>query len=510
MVTTEVDNAKGVTVTDDAAPPIPMALKNNMKLITKEQRDGWQNVMTQIGMKTVDKQSNTEFLLKTILVEGELTDLYRGEGIAKKIIDIPAQDMVREWFTVDGDTQNVVLRALDQIMTRQEIRSALKWARLYGGSIMVMGINDGTRGKAQKVLETPLNEERIKSIEFLKVYNRFEVHWDDLDIDNDAMSPNFGKPLLYSIFPSDNLSQSFKVHHTRVLRFFGERLPNRQTRENRGWGDSVLQSCFIRLRGFGETMISSEAILEEFIIGVMEIADLAGIVSRPNGGKDLSTRMQQIDQAKHILNTILVDKDEKYTRISANVNGIKDLLEFEKDIVSAVAEIPKVKLFGEQSKGIGAGAVGNIRMYYDGISDRQDSDLRPNLERLITLLIASQRFKKMLQEHEVKMPPTWRVNFRPLWKLTEKEIEEMRLSTAKRDDIYMKNGVLIPFEVAKARFGGETYSPDTNLLPEGDTVRKDLGLSPEAGKGAEIDPDGVHRSSVEPDPLPDDGNGGND
>jgi len=220
------------------------------------------------------------------------------------------------------------------------------------------------------------------------------------------------------------------------------------------------------------------------IIGVMEINNLQQLIAAGQESA-LANRLQQIDQAKHIMNTILVDKEEKYERVTANVNGIKDLLEFLKDVLSSVSGIPKVKLFGEQSKGIGAGAVGNIRMYYDGISDQQDSDLRPHLEQLVSLLTQSKDFKSKYS----KFPENWRLHFNELWKLTSKEIEEERLSTAKRDQIYLENGVLHPEEVAQSRFGGETYSTDTNLLDKGNTMRTELEISPQAGKNQEREED---------------------
>lgn len=462
--------------TSQALKKSGVSSRGTMKLITSKEmfNDNWQNLMTNIGIAATDKKVNTNFVQSQDLTRSEIIDLYRGEGIAKKIIDIPAQDMVREWIKVTADTKDSVLRAMDQLKARQAMRSAIKWARLYGGSMILMGINDGTKGKATDVLQKPLREDNIKSFEFLQVYNRTEVHWNGTDIDMDAKSRNFGQPLFYTIFPADNTGVFFKVHHSRVLRFIGEELPNRESRARQGWGDSVLQSTYIRLRGFGEAMISTESILEEFVMGVMTIKNLQDLVSTPGQEDALQKRLQQIDQAKHILNTILVDVEEEFTRMSANVNGIKDLLEFLKAVISAVAEIPQVKLFGEQSKGIGAGAVGNIRLYYDGISDRQDSDLRPHLERIISLLIKSDNFTGEVGEN-------WRLEFNPLWKLTAQEIAAMRLDVAKSDDIYLKNAVITPKEVADSRFGGETYSQETKLGTEDGAARKGLKMSPEAG-----------------------------
>ena len=446
---------------------------NTGKVSIKEKDDGWQNLMTGAGIAATHKAENSSFYLATQLTDEELSDLYRGEGIAKKIVDIPAKDMTRAGFSIDGDPNNSVSKYLNRIGLKQALKDALRWSRLYGGSIIVMGIDDGQTGDGIKVLASPLKEENIKKIGFFRVYDRRQLSWDTSDIDEDASSPNYGKPKVYTVSQRNERPEqnNFKVHYSRILRFIGEDLPQEESLNKRGWGDSVLQSVYTRVRGFAGALISTEAILDEFIIGILTINNLQDLIA---SGKEqlIVTRLHQIDMAKHILNTMLVDKEEEFTRISATVNGIKDILEFLKDCLSAVSGIPQVKLFGEQAKGIGSQAAGNIRMYYDDISDQQQEDLKPQLERIVTLLAKSTDFKAIFT-----LPDTWQLKFNSLWQMSETDIATSRHLVAKQDEIYIKNGVLIPEEVAKSRFGGETYSYETILTKEGDAARK-TGIIP--------------------------------
>ena len=430
-------------------------------------QDGWQNLMTGAGNALTDKGANTNFLLGTILTRGELAELYRGEGVSKKIVQVPVHDMTRAGFNIEGDSENSIIKALDKIQTRQAIKKALTWARLFGGSLLVMGINDAGRNSGKRAFEAPLNEGRIKSIDFFRVYDKSQVTWDTVDIDSNPSSENFGKPLLFKITPiTEGSAEEFKVHYTRCIRFIGEELPEREAAEVNWWGDSVLQACYTRLRGFGNALIATESILDEFIVGILTINNLQDLIA--DGQEDLITkRLQQIDMSKHILNTMLVDKDEEFTRISATVNGIKDILEFLKDVLSAVSGIPQMKLFGEQSKGLGGESGGNIRMYYDDISEAQTTELEPKLRRIISLLLKSSSF-----QGPESLGEDWTISFNSLWQASAKETAEARLSTAKADEVYMAYGALSPKEVAMSRFGGETYSTDTNLLPESDEYRK--------------------------------------
>jgi phage-related protein (TIGR01555 family) len=424
--------------------------------------DGWQNLMTRAGVLGQDKRISTAFTANTLLSYTELSALYRDDGIAKRIVDIPVSDMIRKWLYIEGDSDNSVVKALDKIGTRKAVKDAKKWARLYGGSLLLLGIDDGQKG--DKVLETPLRENSIKSLEFFRIYPKEQITWETSDLDDDPSVANYGKPKLYTIHPVlEQASTQFKVHYTRVIRFEGEALPQRESAQVRWWGDSILQSVFSRLRGFANSLIATESILDEFIIGILTIENLQDLIA---GGKEdlITARLQQIDLSKHILNTMLVDKEEDFTRIAARVNGIKDILEFFKDVISAVAGIPQLKLFGEQSKGLGSQAAGNIRMYYDDIAEKQEDELRLPLERIVSLLLKSRNFKE-------KGLDTWHLKFNPLWELSEKEIAESRHLIAKADSEYVKNGVLTAEEVAVSRFGGETYSTDT-VLVEKDAVKR--------------------------------------
>ena len=63
-------------------------------------------------------------------------------------------------------------KALDALEWEEKAATAIKWARLYGGSIIVMLIDDG-RG-----LEEPLDWNNIRSIDELRVFERAVVQPD--------------------------------------------------------------------------------------------------------------------------------------------------------------------------------------------------------------------------------------------------------------------------------------------------------------------------------------------
>ena len=406
-----------------------MAKKKVMDLAQKMgfNTDGWQNLMVGLGARGTDKRENMDFVTSQILSRQELSDLWRGEGLAKKIVDIPAKDMVRAWFSIDGDTDNHIVKYLDKLRFRQAIKNGLRWSRLYGGSLVFIGIDDGQKYTGTRTLPA-VREDTIKKVGFFRVYDRHQVSWESTDIDEDPTSENYGKPKYYTITPSNESTKigEFKTHYSRVLRFDGEDLPESESMKERGWGDSCLQAPYTRIRGFASSLIASESIIEEFTIGVLSIKGLGDLIAAGKE-KQIQERLTQIDMAKHILNTMLVDEDEEFTRISATVNGIKDIL------------------------------------------DMQEEDLRPQLERATKLVVSSQDFKTATK---AKIKDTWHLKFNNLWQMSEDEIAKARNLQSQTDERYVKMGALTAEEVADSRYGSETYSFETKLDQKNKGKRK--------------------------------------
>ncbi|MGA1728546.1 MAG: hypothetical protein ACO38U_09825, partial [Burkholderiaceae bacterium] len=64
-----------------------------------------------------------------------------------------------------------------------------------------------------------------------------------------------------------------------------------------------------------------------------------------------------------------------------------------------------------------------------------------------------------------KVPDNWRVSFKPLFEMNERELADVRARVAAVDARYIQVGVLTPQEVADSRFGKSEYSIETTIDP---------------------------------------------
>lgn len=416
----------------------------------QERTDGWQNLLTGFGVLNKDKRMSTQFAGTARLTQATLTSMFTDDGFAQRVVSLPADDMVREWFKVEGDTDGLILQSLKELRAKYHINRALKWARLYGGSLIVKGIDDG--GK----FEVPLNENGIKKVSFLRSYDRWKASV--ISYYNDPTTELYGQPELYMISPLQG--SPYNVHASRVMIFDGVDVPDDIRRLNNDWGDSVLQAVYERVRGLGEAYGNIETIISEFIIGMLTVKNLAELLASGQEGL-VQNRLNQIDLSKHVINSILLDEGEKFERISATTTGLEKLIEKLTQAVSSVTGIPITLLMGESPAGLQATGASDIRFYYDSISADQETILQPQLEDLICNIMLSSEGPTRGKEID-----GWQIVFNPLWQPTEKEQAETRKMVAETDAIYLDRSVLMPEEVANSRFGGNQYSVDTTLLAE--------------------------------------------
>ena len=453
--------------------------------------DGWVNVLTGLGYAARDKVMSSGFS-KSARVSREkegLNEIYAGDDLAANIVDIPAEESVREWIelkvqTDDGDldveTTIDIMQRLEEIGAQTAFADAQVWARLFGGSIILLGVDDG-----QEASE-PLNFDAIRSVDYLTVLDRFDVEIDKTY--SDPLQDKYGMPELYRINAtrdvtstagSASMSYGAIVHESRTIRFDGVRTTRRRQRENQGWGDSVFERYLNVVRDYQSSQQGISHLLQTFSQAVFKMRDLAKNLTSDADGLVLK-RLTMLDMARSIVRAIPLDAElEEYETKGAAVSGMADLVDRQMMRVSSAARIPVTLLFGRSPSGMNATGESDIRLFYDRIRAYQETNLRQRVEYLIMVLLNAQDGPTNGVE-----PEAWSFDWCPLYQESSKEKAETRKIVAETDEIYMRNGVLLADEVAASRFAGDDYSPETTInqemRSEDEQERKRLALQQSA------------------------------
>ena len=423
-----------------------MSRRNRSKRV-----DGYKNLLNKYGTK-VDMSENYRFVRDKPVTNEELTLNYEENGLFAKIIDIPSDDAVSSGFECginDTDINKFINKSLDELDFENVISSAIKWSRLYGGSIVVMIIDDG------KQLDEPVDWDNIHGIDELCLFELPLITPDYNSAYNynvkDGKVSKFGTPEYYDI--SSFYGSSFRVHESRCLVFKNGMLPQSSSKsEYRFFG----MPEYVRIHKALQETVTSHGngvkLLDRAVQAIYKMKNLAQLLSTENGEEAVLRRLQIIDMAKGILNSIAIDADgEDYEFKTLTFSGIKDIIDSTCNMLSAVTNIPQTKLFGRSPAGENATGESDMENYYSYVNKIQKLNLKKNLSILIDIILIVGRYKGIFNEI-----PSYELEFKPLWSLSEAEqatVEQTKASAeytkAQTAQIYVDMQALDASEVRK-------------------------------------------------------------
>lgn len=414
--------------------------------------DGYSNMLNKVGTKQ-DNSTAYQYSAEPFVTDMELSRLYEGNGLFSKIINRPAEEAVKHGLDIDfgdEDISEYIEEELDELSWENRFATAEKWARLYGGAIIVMLVDDG-RG-----LEEPLDWDNVKSLKELRVYDRSIVQPDYFGLygvqnyNNIDFNPSLGEPEYYQVF---SIYGYFVVHKSRCLVFKNGELPEQTTSAlYRFWG--IPEYIKIR-RSLRECITSHEdgvKLLERCVQAIYKMKNLSQLLSTDEGEDKVLQRLQVIDMARGILNSIAIDNDgEDYDYKQQSLSGVKEIIDSTCNMLSAVTDIPQTILFGRSPAGENSTGESDQENYYNMVENIQKQNMKRNARTIIDLKLI-----EGLRNGKIKEKPKYKVKFAALWSMSEKEkaeIEKLKADTeyvkAQTAGVYMDNGVVDASEVRK-------------------------------------------------------------
>nr|DAG40816.1 MAG TPA: Portal [Caudoviricetes sp.] len=424
------------------------------KAVRPYRGDGYTNVLNKYGT-TQDNSEAYRYEREPIIPDMKLTSLYEGNGLFSKIIDTPAEEALKHGFNLNlnsDELDNFVEECLDELEWEEKAATAIKWARLYGGSIIVMLIDDG-RG-----LEEPVDWQNIKSIDELRVFERAVVQPDYASLymqdyggkGNVNRTSKFGEPEFYYV---TSMYGSFMVHESRCLVFRNGVLPEQVSNTTyQMWG----MPEYIRIkRALRETVTAhtdATKLLERSVQAIYSMKNLASLLATDDGEDQVVRRLEVIDMARGLLNSIAIDADgENYDFKSISFSGVKDVIDSTCNMLSALTNIPQTLLFGRSPAGENATGASDLENYYNFVERIQKLMLKRNLRYLLDVV-----FRAGVASGEIDEEPDYKLVFNPLWSLSDAEqatVEQTKasasLTKAQTAQIYVDMQALDPSEVRR-------------------------------------------------------------
>ncbi len=292
--------------------------------------------------------NNVRFGLSVSLNRPMLDGAYATFSVIQRFIDQPIEDAYRGGIKIktsdelDEDNIEELNCYIKENNIISEIKDLRRWARLYGGSGMIVEVEGQDP-------EKPFRIDSIDKNSDIKFYAA------DLWQLNQTKNEPHGEELPYKqpLFDSESpyLFFGIPISRSRVAKTVNKRAPAFLRSQLRGWGMSELERVVRDLNNFQKAENVIYELLDEAKITVHKANGFnEALISSTSEAKILK-RFEVAEKAKNILNSIIVDGEDDVTQMQVDFAGIAQILPEINKKLAAAFNMPLTKLFGQSAAG---------------------------------------------------------------------------------------------------------------------------------------------------------------
>ncbi|WP_158271975.1 MULTISPECIES: DUF1073 domain-containing protein [unclassified Novosphingobium] len=442
--------------------------------------DSFQNMQARLGVGAGNMSDANTYVLSNLLTRQPRTleAMYRGSWVVGAVVDAVAEDMTREGVdfgsTMAPSAIERIHAAEDDLQIWQSLQEVIQWSRLYGGAIGVIDI-DG------QDVSTELNVDTIGQGQFLGITPL--GRWELLPVTSDSMPLNgtvVGRPEFYKVGPQASAFQLQDIHHSRVIRMEGVKLPYFQRIAEAGWGMSVVERMYDRLVAYDSASQGSAQLIYKAYLRTLKIKGLRSILAA--GGKAETAVEKHVEAIRKFQSSeglTMLDSEDDFETHTYSFSGLNDLLLGFGQQLSGATQIPLVRLFGQSPAGLNSTGESDLRNYYDAIRAKQQKDLREPVNKVMSILYRS----------VIGSPPPqgFRATFNPLWQMSDTEKGQLAKTIVDAVGTASELGLIsAPSAMRELKQSADQTGVFSNIT---DDEIKEAELAPP--RPTELDPDAV-------------------
>jgi hypothetical protein len=407
--------------------------------------DMFTNAAARMGFGTPSLGQGAEYTMVRISYDyWQLITLFRNHWISRRIVEVPAQDMVKAWPKLTSDLEPKDLtrvdRAIRRTNTKNNVLTGLTWGRLFGGAGALIVI-DGQENELDQPLD--LESIRIGAYKGVIPFDRWAGITPVGDVCTDINRPlDFNKPEMYEV--RVNGGSAFQVHASRLLRFLGPTVPTPEVEAQSYWGISVLEPTYESITMLDNMYWNILSLSFRANLLGMKFPQLAELLSGLGSSQLASQKFEQrMSAVNHLMSNnslIPLPADGGLESTQYSFGGLSDVLQLFQLNLAGAAQMPVTRLFGRTYSGLGQAGDGDERIYEEKIATDQSTYMVPQLEKLYPVVCMSE-----LGE----VPDDLDLNCPSIRVLDEKEKAELAKSVADTTTVYLNGGIMSPRKVAQ-------------------------------------------------------------
>lgn len=331
---------------------------------------------------------------------------YANSHLFSRIIDVIADDMTSAGWEIvvdpideEDDVKIKIQQVVDFLNSKhymQKINKAIKFARVYGGAVIVLGVDDPLTTNDEPLSD--YDKLRKNCLISLTVLDRFWVFpWLKYTFNPMDDSVDLYTPIKYIIslatdgaakqLPNGKYSETdagLSYAHNRVLAFHGVPTTLAQQLQNGGWYLPVLASLNTVIVNHQSLLQATTSLVQQARTWVYFLSELKDSIIGKGVSTTIRNRIDVATRKSGYNSSPILDAGDRVEVKDYTFSGLDNLITAQRSEICAGTGIPMTKLFGESPGGINGTGSSELMNYYSEIGHRQ-SDILPQLLHLVNI-----------------------------------------------------------------------------------------------------------------------------
>lgn len=434
-------------------------IRRTIDVAVKRMDSAYANPSSSLGVDGADPVQDAIVKTPRYIDDEDLLSLWRSSQYAAIGVDDMAQAATKKGWRVSTnealpkglnlDASDLARGVDDDWSVWLTVCQGAQWGRLFGLGALILVVDDGKHPSEPFDINRPF---RLLNIVIADKRELTPARWND-----DMAKRGFQTPELWHYAPRAVSSGAGyrTIHDSRIIKFGGRPVPKDVMQDNLGADDSVLRPALDAIQHKSTNDDARAVLMHDFKVDVVTTPDVDSIATSDEKTAYLDDRMGLLARGKSLLNLILLDGGETYSKSSTSVAGVADLDDRTTAELATALRMPQARLTGEAPGGLNTDGESQTKNWNDQVAAYQTLELGPNLIRLYRIFFAATNGPT-----NGYVPKEFFVEFNALDEPTEKQRADLRFVVAQTDAVYLDRAVITPEHVQRGRFGEGAWSVD--------------------------------------------------
>jgi phage-related protein (TIGR01555 family) len=358
----------------------------------KRINDAFSNPAARTGWGEDNLINATEYPMTRLTQDWQLlTSLYRTSWIVQRVCNVIPEDALADLSIEAPGLETKELHLLEEEIRsthlRESILEGLRWGRLYGGAAAIIMIS----GQEEDLsLPIDINNITVGAFRGLYVVDRWSGIYPGLDLVDNDRDPDFGLPNYYEV-RDENSGGTYRVHHSRVLRFCGTKMPYWEQVAEQYWGTSAIESMYDELIKRDNVAHNIANLTFKACLSVLQVENLDQMFATSSSvhQRRMYAMLSAINTLENSLGIRLVNKGDDIQQLQYSFSGLPEVMDSAMMDMAGATSIPVTRLFGRSPAGMNSTGESDEKMYRQTLEQERSVHIDPALERLIPIVCRS-------------------------------------------------------------------------------------------------------------------------